>query len=190
MSAKTVLVTGCTSGLGKATALRLNKAGWRVLATARNDSDLKSLGEAGLIPIRLELTDPQSIREAIEEVKRVTGGHLHGLVNNAGYLLFGAVADLSPFALREQFEVNVFGTFELTRGLLPELRDQTGAIVFISSICGRFSFPFLGAYSASKYALEALVDALRRENAGNGLRVQIIEPSVFKTASSARTRAL
>ena len=183
-----VLVTGCSSGLGRATALHLHARGWRVHATARADDDLAVLMGLGLEPVKLELCSSASISAAVETVLGRTGGKLEGLVNNAGYSQLGAVEDLTRDELRAQFETNVFGTMELTNRVLPVLRAQrSGKVVFISSVCARVTVPYLGSYSASKAALEALVDALRLEMRGTGVGIHLVEPGIFNTGCYAAT---
>jgi len=185
---RNVLVTGCSSGLGRATALLLRERGWRVQATARADEDLAELTRLGLEAVALDLCSSASIAAAVDTVLRRTGGKLEGLVNNAGYSQLGAVEDVTRDELRAQFETNVFGTMELTGRLLPVLRAQrAGAVVFISSVCARVTVPYLGSYSASKAALEALVDALRLEMRGAGVGVHLVEPGIFNTGCYAAT---
>jgi NAD(P)-dependent dehydrogenase (short-subunit alcohol dehydrogenase family) len=179
---QTALVTGCSSGLGRATALRLQSSGWRVFASARNQADKDGLEGLGLEVVSLDLRDSDSVRHAAESVLERCNGRLTGLVNNAGFTQVGAVEDLSRAEIREQFETNVFGTIELTNALLPAFRRQgTGKVVFMSSVCGRFSIPYFGSYSASKFALEAFADALRRETRGSGIDIQLVEPGLFNT---------
>ena len=185
---RNVLVTGCSSGLGRATALFLHERGWRVHAAARAADDLAELERLGLEAVQLDLCSSASISEAVDAVLQRTGGRLEGLVNNAGYSQLGAVEDLTRDELRAQFETNVFGTIELTGRLLPVFRAQrAGTVVFISSVCARVAVPFLGSYSASKAALEALVDALRREIRGTGVGVHLVEPGIFNTGCYAAT---
>lgn len=179
---RTALVTGCSSGLGRVIALRLKARGWRVFATARSPADLAALGALGMEPVHLDLGESDTVRRAAEQVMDRCDGQLTALVNNAGYTRFGAVEDLTRSEIRAQFETNVFGTMELTGLLLPAFRRQAhGRIVFMSSVCGLFSIPYFGAYSASKFALEAFADALRRETRGTGIRVHVVEPGPFKT---------
>jgi NAD(P)-dependent dehydrogenase (short-subunit alcohol dehydrogenase family) len=187
-AARDVLVTGCSSGLGRATALFLRERGWRVHATARADDDLAELTRLGLEPVKLDLCSSASIAEAVDTVLQRTKGKLDAAVNNAGYSQLGAVEDLTRDELRAQFETNVFGTIELTGRVLPVFRAQrAGTVVFISSVCARVSVPYLGCYSASKAALEALVDALRLETRGSGIRVHVVEPGIFNTGCYAAT---
>lgn len=187
-SAQSVLVTGASSGLGQATAHRARDEGWRVFGTARAEADLARLAEEGLEPIPLELCDPRSVEAAVQTVLSQTDGHLDALVNNAGYSQIGAVEDVTRDELREQFETNVFGTMDLTNRLLPTFLERgAGTVVFISSVCARVPVPYLGSYSASKAALEALVDSLRRELRGSGVGLHLVEPGIFNTGCYART---
>ncbi len=182
MGNKTVLITGCSSGIGRATALGLKKRNWRVFATARKEKDVKELKKLGFESHLLDVLDSNSIKEAVDWLLAKTGGNLEALINNAGYGQGGAIEDLSREMLRQQFEVNVFGLQELTNRLIPIFRRQRrGRIVNISSVAGRLSLPYSGAYSASKYALEALSDALRNEVRSSGIRVSLIEPGVIRT---------
>ena len=174
---KTVLVTGCSSGIGAATAHYLRDHGWTVFPTARKDDDLNQLKADGFNPIRLDLTDSQSVREAVNSVKEQTEGQLGALVNNAGFAQAGVLEDVNRDALRAQFEVNVFGMQELTNQCIPLFRHQRyGRIVNVSSVLGRIVSPMVGSYCASKFAMEALSDTLRVELRGTGIAVSIIEP--------------
>ncbi len=182
MQSRTVLITGCSSGIGRAAALGLKKRNWRVFATARKKEDVRELKKLGFESHSLDVSDSKSIKEAVDWLLEETGGTLDALINNAGYGQSGAVEDLSREILRKQFEVNVFGLQELTNRLIPVFRRQRrGRIVNISSVSGRISLPYSGAYSASKYALEALSDALRNEVRSDGIRVSLIEPGVIRT---------
>lgn len=176
-SARNVLVTGCSGGIGLCVARGLRERGYRVLATARKAEDLERLRQEGLEGIPLDLDDSVSIQTAVREVLEKGGGRLYGLFNNAGWGQSGAVEDLSREVLRAQFETNVFGTVELTNRLIPTLRAQRqGRIINVSSVLGLVTLPYRGAYSATKFALEALTDSLRQELAGSGVRVSLIEP--------------
>jgi NAD(P)-dependent dehydrogenase (short-subunit alcohol dehydrogenase family) len=177
---RSVLITGCSSGIGAATATLLKAAGWQVFPTARRTKDLDALRDQGFEPIAMDLSDSVSIDRAVQAVLTLSGGRLDGLVNNAGYCQAGAMEDIDRDSLRRQFETNVFGVHQLTRALLPVFRDQGGGrIVNISSVLGRISTPMVGSYCASKYALEALSDALRVELSGTGIRVSLIEPGAI-----------
>jgi NAD(P)-dependent dehydrogenase (short-subunit alcohol dehydrogenase family) len=182
VGAKTVLITGCSSGIGLASARYLQARGWLVLPTARSSEDLEALRSGGFDPISLDLVDARSVAEAARMALEHGGGRLGGLVNNAGYAQFGAVEDLSREALRRQFETNVLGMQELTNLLIPAFRAQGfGRIVNVSSVYGRISAPLVGAYCASKYAMEALSDAMRIELRGSGVALSIIEPGPIVT---------
>jgi len=177
MDKKSVLITGCSSGIGLCAAERLAKRGFRVFATARQAKDVEMLAARGLESLQLDIADSASIQRAVDEVLHRTGGTLYALFNNAGYGQPGAVEDLRREVLREQFETNVFGTVELTNRLIPVMRAQGGGrIVINSSILGYIALPFRGAYNASKYALEGIADTLRLELRGSGIHVSLIEP--------------
>jgi NAD(P)-dependent dehydrogenase (short-subunit alcohol dehydrogenase family) len=176
------LVTGCSSGIGAATADALRRAGWQVFPTARKPADLDALRADGYDPVALDLADPASVDDAARDVLSRTGGALGALVNNAGYCQAGALEDVDRDSLRAQFETNVFGLHQLTRALLPVFRRQAcGRIANVSSVLGRSSVPMLGSYCASKFALEALSDALRIELRGSGVWVALIEPGAIVT---------
>jgi NAD(P)-dependent dehydrogenase (short-subunit alcohol dehydrogenase family) len=178
-----ILVTGASSGIGLASARLMKARGWRVLATARTPEALAMLeGEVGVEALRLDLSEPESIAACAEEALRRTEGRLYALFNNGAYGQVGAAEDLSADVLRRQLEVNVIGTHELTRHLLPAMRRRgEGRIVQCSSVLGFVSVPYRGAYCASKFALEALSDAMRHELAGTNIRVSIIEPGPIRT---------
>ena len=177
MNAKTILITGCSSGIGHCAARGLQARGWRVFASARQPEDLARLQAEGLEALALDLRDSDSIQKAALAVLERTGGRLDALFNNAGYGQPGAVEDVSRAALQEQFETNVFGTHELTNQFIPIMRRQGGGrILYTSSVLGLVAFPYRGAYVASKFALEGLADTLRLELAGTGIHVCLIEP--------------
>ncbi len=178
MSARAILITGCSSGIGLAAARTLKARGWRVLATARKEPDLARLeNEEGVEALPLELGDPNAIAACAEEALRRTDGRLYALFNNAGFGQVGAVEDVSAELLRRQLEINLVGVHELTRRILPAMRaNGRGRIVQCSSVLGLVSGPYRGAYCASKFALEALSDSLRLELRDTGIRVAIIEP--------------
>ena len=178
-----MLVTGCSSGIGEATARVLHNRGWRVIPTARKQGDLDQLREAGFEPVALDLAHADSVSDAVDAVLKISGGSLGGVVNNAAYAQPGAMEDLSRDLLRAQFEVNVFGTQELTNLLIPVFRKQGwGRIVYVSSVFGRMASPMVGAYCGTKYAIEAMADALRVELRGNGIGVSLIEPGAIVTS--------
>ncbi len=175
--AKTILITGCSSGIGLCCARGLRERGYRVFATARRPKDVESLRAEGFESFRLDLADSASIHQAADGVLEATGGQLYALFNNGAYGQAGALEDLSREALREQFETNLFGTHELTNRVIPAMRRQGyGRIVQNSSLLGFVALAYRGAYNASKYALEGLSDTLRLELAGSGVYVSLIEP--------------
>ena len=178
MEQRSILITGCSSGIGLASAREMKARGWRVFATARKPEDIKRLrDEIGVESLYLDYAEPASIAAAAEQVLAATGGTLSALFNNGAYGQPGAVEDLRPEVLRVQFEVNVFGWHDLTTRLIPTMRTQgEGRIVFCSSVLGLIAAPYRGAYCASKFAIEALADALRIELAPSGIKVILIEP--------------
>lgn len=182
---KSVLITGCSSGIGLATAELLRSSGWKVFPTARKLDDLDSLRQAGFEAVKLDVTSNKSIATAVEWVLVKNEGMLGAVVNNAGFGMPGAIQDLSRDAMRQQFEVNVFGLQELTNTLIPVFQKQgCGRIVNISSVVGRLSLPFMGIYSASKFALEAISDAQRVELSPDGISVSLVEPGPIRTKFS------
>jgi NAD(P)-dependent dehydrogenase (short-subunit alcohol dehydrogenase family) len=178
---KAVLITGCSSGIGHATALRLARAGWPVYATARRLQTLGELRDAGCKTLALDVTDEQSMQAAVEEVERAEGA-IGVLINNAGYSQSGAIETVPLQAVRRQFETNVFGLVRLTQLALPKMRAQGwGRIVNVGSMGGRLTFPGGGHYHATKHALEAISDALRFELRGFGVDVILLEPGLITT---------
>ncbi len=174
---KSILITGCSSGIGLCVARGLQTRGYRVFATARRQEDVEVLAGHGFESLQLDLNRQVSIQNALHEVLEKSGGRLFALFNNGAYGQPGAVEDLPTEALREQFETNLFGWHELTRQVIPVMRRQGyGRIIQNSSILGFVSFPFRGAYNASKYALEGLSDAMRLELRGSGIHISLIEP--------------
>ena len=182
---RSVVITGSSSGIGRATALLLDATGFRVFAGLRRDADADALrAEAGeaLTPIRLDVTDANSIADAAEEVRtQLDGSPLYGLVNNAGVTHTAPMEFVDTDALRAQFEVNVFGVAAVTRAFLPLVRPACGRVVNVSSGSGKITTPLQGPYCASKHALEAMSDALRMELRGAGVRVSVIEPGYIET---------
>jgi len=183
MSERTILITGCSSGIGLASARVMKRRGWRVLATARRADDLAMLeNEVGVEALPLELSDRDSIAGCAEAALSRTAGRLDVLFNNAAYGQVGAVEDLSAETLRRQIDVNLIGTHDLTRRIIPAMRRQgSGRIVQCSSVLGLVAAPYRAAYCASKFALEALSDGLRVELSGTGIHVSIIEPGPIRT---------
>lgn len=178
-----VLITGCSSGIGQATAVRLAGAGYTVYASARKLEDLETCRQAGCRCLTLDVTSEESMVEAVEAVE----GGVQVLVNNAGYSLSGALEELAMPALRRQFETNVFGLVRLTQLVLPGMREEGwGRVINISSMGGELTFPGGGAYHATKHAVEALSDALRFEVAGFGIRVVVVQPGLIFTEFSDR----
>jgi NAD(P)-dependent dehydrogenase (short-subunit alcohol dehydrogenase family) len=174
---RSVLITGCSSGIGLCTAEGLHRRGYRVFASARQAADVATLQDKGLESLQLDLADSASIRTAVNEILRRTGGKLYALFNNGAYGQPGAVEDLTRDVLRRQFETNFFGTFELTNLVIPIMRRQGyGRLLFNSSILGFAAMPYRGAYNASKFAMEGLCDTLRLELSGTGIHVALIEP--------------
>ena len=174
---KSILITGCSSGIGLCVARGLRARGWRVFATARQVADVERLRAEGLESLPLDLRDSGSIHVAVAAVLAQTGGRLDALFNNGAYGQAGAVEDLSRAALQEQFETNLFGTQELTNQVLPVMRRQGGGrILYNSSVLGLVALPYRGAYVASKFALEGLADTLRLELVGTGIHICLIEP--------------
>ena len=174
---KNILITGCSSGIGYATAVALKSRGYRVICTARKITDIQRLQQEGFECLSLDLTDSNSIHSAVAQLLTITDGQLYAVFNNAAYGQPGAVEDLSRDTLRTQFETNLFGTHELTNLLIPIMRRQGyGRIIYNSSILGFVAMKFRGAYNASKFALEGLADTLRLELKGSGIHVVLIEP--------------
>ena len=174
---KTILITGCSSGIGYCVASGLQKRGYRVFATARRAESVKQLNDEGFESLQLDLDDSQSIKQAVDEVLRRTDGRLYAVFNNGAFGLPGAVEDLSRDAIRAQFETNFFGWLELTNLLLPVMRKQGyGRIIKNSSVLGFVAMPFRGAYNSSKYAIEGLSDTLRLELKGTNIHVSLVEP--------------
>jgi NAD(P)-dependent dehydrogenase (short-subunit alcohol dehydrogenase family) len=177
-----VVVTGASTGIGEATARHLRSLGFDVFAGVRKDVDADRAREAGLHPLVLDVTDAASISRAREEVEGALDGNaLAGLVNNAGIAVSGPLEFLPVDELRRQLDVNVVGQVAVTQAFLPLLRRSGGRVVNISSIGGRVALPLLGPYAASKFALEAVSDSLRRELRPFGIEVVVIEPGGIKT---------
>ena len=177
MTQRTILITGCSSGIGYAAACALRDRGWRVYAACRQELDCGRLREEGFDSPRIDYADPDSIITALADVLEDTGGTLDAVFNNGAYAMPGAVEDLPTEALREIFEANFFGWHTLTRAVIPIMRAQGhGRIVQCSSVLGLVALPWRGAYSATKFALEGLTDTLRMEMRGTGVHPILIEP--------------
>ncbi|HEX5145701.1 MAG TPA: oxidoreductase [Conexibacter sp.] len=178
---KAVLITGCSSGIGQATARRLAAGGWTVYATARRPESIAELEAAGCRTLALDVTDEDSMAAAVRTVEQ-THGAVGVLINNAGYSQSGAIETVPLDAARRQFETNVFGLARLTQLVLPKMRDQRwGKIVNLGSMGGKLVFPGGGWYHATKHALEAISDALRFEVRGFGIDVILLEPGLITT---------
>jgi NAD(P)-dependent dehydrogenase (short-subunit alcohol dehydrogenase family) len=190
--AKTVLITGASSGIGRATAEAFLDDDWRVWATARDVEDVADLAEAGCDTAELDVTEPKQCEQVVEEVVD-EAGRIDCLVNNAGYAQFGAVEDISTGDLASvggQFDVNLYGPHRLIRQVMPHMRARgNGTIVNVSSVSGRLALPGQGGYAASKFALEALSDSLRVEAAEHGVEVVVVEPGPVETEFYDRAEA-
>ena len=190
---KTILITGATSGIGRAAALHFAAAGHRVIATGRNPAALAILadepGGEDLIPLRLDVTDQASIDAARAQVEMRLGGQpIDVLINNPGYGLAAPITELDPADLRHQLETNVVGLVAVTRAFVPAMQAaRAGTVINVSSIAGRIAFPLFGPYTASKHAVEAISDALRIELRPFGVRVVVIEPGPIHTGFAETT---
>lgn len=188
---KSILITGCSSGIGYASAKILSERGYRVFASARKTEDVDKLRSEGLDAIVLDLANSDSIQQAFQYVLKQTGGQLYALFNNGAYGQPGAVEDLHREALKEQFETNLFGTVELTNLVIPIMRQQGyGRIIQCSSVLGFVSLKYRGAYNASKYALEGINDTLRQELFGSNITVSSIQPGPINTRFRANAMAM
>lgn len=187
---RSVVITGASSGIGEACALRLAARGWRVFGGVRRPEDGERLRAAGVVPLELDVTDADQIAVAAAAV----GAELHGLVDNAGVALSSPLELVPLDELRLQLEVNLVGQVAVTQGFLPALRTSRGRIVIMGSIAGRSALPFLGPYAASKFALEAIADSLRVELRPWRIGVSIVEPGTIRTPiwakGAARAEAL
>jgi len=182
MHATSVLITGCSSGIGEATAILLKNNGYRVFATARKEKDVSRLKEMGFEAFYLDVTQHESIHKVIDEILILTKGTLDIVFNNAGYGQPGAVEDISTTTLKEQFETNVFGLHELTQAVIPIMRKQGhGKIIQHSSVLGLIALRYRGAYNASKYAIEGLTDTLRLELEGSNIFVSLLNTGPIKS---------
>jgi len=179
---KSILITGCSSGIGLCAAHSLKQRGYQVFASARHPADVTRLSEEGFNALQLDLDDPASIEAAVTQVLEQTGGRLYALFNNGAYGQPGAVEDLSRETLRAQFETNLFGWHDLTRRIIPVMRQQgEGRIIKNSSVLGFVAMAYRGAYNASKFALEGLTDTLRLELKGSGIHISLIQPGPIES---------
>ena len=180
-ASKAVLITGCSTGIGRATALRLASRGHNVYASARKLDAIRDLADAGCKIVALDVCDEASMRAAVEGIEAAEGA-VGALVNNAGYGQAGSIEEVSMDAVRSQFETNFFGLVHLTKLVLPRMRSQRwGRIVNVSSMGGKVVLPGFGIYHGTKFAVEAISDALRWEVRNFGIRVSVIEPGAIKT---------
>lgn len=187
---KSILITGCSTGIGLCVAQALQQRGYRVFATARKEADVKKLIALGLESVQLDLDNSASIKSAFNTIIEKTDGTLDALFNNGAYGQAGAIEDLSRDVLRQQFETNVFGWHELTNLALPVMLKQGyGRIIQHSSVLGFVALKFRGAYTASKYAIEGLSDTLRQELIGTNIYIALIEPGPIKSQFRANSFA-
>ncbi|MGY6277451.1 SDR family oxidoreductase [Methylomonas sp. MgM2] len=190
-NSKTILITGCSSGIGYVTAGVLRKRGHRVICSARDADDVSRLIAEGFECLQLNLADSGSIQRAVNDLISMTDGKIDALFNNGAFGQPGAVEDLSRAVLRNQFETNFFGTHELTNLLIPLMREQGhGRIIYNSSVLGFVAMKFRGAYNASKFALEGLADTLRLELRGSGIHVSVIQPGPIESRFRANAFAM
>ncbi|ACE83547.1 SDR family oxidoreductase [Cellvibrio japonicus] len=179
---KSILMTGCSTGIGYYAAQQLRARGYQVIASCRQLHDVERLRSEGFLSVHLDLNDSSSIHSAVQETLTLTGGNLFALFNNGAYGQPGAIEDLSRDSLRRQFETNVFGWVELTNLLLPVMLKQgNGRIIQNSSVLGIAAMPLRGAYNASKYAIEGITDTLRLELMGSGVHISLIEPGPIRS---------
>jgi len=191
MESKSVLITGCSTGIGSCLAHGLRERGYRVFASARKETDVATLSAAGFTSLPLDLDSSGSIRAAVETVLDRTQGRLYALINNGAYGQPGAVEDLSRAVLRAQFETNLFGTQELTNLVIPAMRAQgEGRIIQMSSMLGIVCLAYRGAYNATKFALEALSDTMRLELRDTDIHVSLIEPGPIESRFRANAYAV
>ncbi|MFL2790823.1 MAG: SDR family NAD(P)-dependent oxidoreductase [Paracoccaceae bacterium] len=179
---KNIVITGCSSGIGRDAAITLASKGWRVLATCRSESDCKYFEKIGIESFPLDLSDENSISSAVEIIAEKTSGMLDAIFNNGAFAIPGAIEDLPRSAMREIFEVNVFGQFDLINRCLPlMLNTKDPRIINCSSVLGFIALPYRGVYSATKFALEALTDAMRRENYNVPIKIILLQPGPINT---------
>ncbi len=177
-----ILITGCSSGIGHHAAHSLQQRGYQVIASARTQTDVNKLRDEGLTCLQLDLNDEHSIQNAVAETLNITDGKLFALFNNGAYGQPGAVEDLDRQTLRTQLETNLLGWHDLTRQIIPQMRKNgRGRIIQNSSVLGFAAMPYRGAYNCSKFALEGLTDTLRLELAGSGIHISLIEPGPIRS---------
>lgn len=182
MNTKSVLITGCSSGIGYDAAHTLNKRGWRVFATCRAQADCDRLAAEGLETFTLDYADDNSVKDGAQTALELTDGKLYALFNNGAYAIPGAVEDLPRDALRAIYETNFFGQFDLINRLMPTMKqNQRGRIVNCSSVLGFTALRFRGAYNSTKFAMEGLTDTLRVENLNSQIKISLIEPGPIET---------
>ena len=187
MTTRTILITGCSSGIGYTCAIGMQQRGWQVIATARSAQDIAMLEAKGLHALALDYTDAASIAACADQTLKLADNKLDAVFNNGAYGQPGLVEDLSVEVLRDQFEANFFGWHDLTTRLIPAMRDRgSGRIVQCSSVLGIIAAPYRGAYNASKFALEGLTDTMRLELHGSGIRVSAIQPGPIRSRFTQR----
>ena len=188
---KTIFITGCSTGIGYTTANALKQRGHRVICSARKESDVQRLIQSGFECLQLDLSNSESIHQAVGKLSQMTDGKIDALFNNGAFGQPGAVEDLTREVLREQFETNFFGTHELTNLIIPFMRQHGhGRIIYNSSVLGFVAMKFRGAYNASKFALEGLADTLRLELRGSGIHIILIEPGPIESHFRANAFAM
>ena len=182
MKTKNILITGCSSGIGKNVAITLHNKGWRVFATCRSKTDCTFFTKLGIESFPLDLLKEESINCAVNLVKQKTKSQLDVLFNNGAYAIPGAIQDIPRSAMREIFEVNVFGQIDLINRCIPLMMNSDyPKVINCSSVLGFISLPYRGLYSATKYSIEALTDALRRENYDSKIKFVLIQPGPINT---------
>jgi NAD(P)-dependent dehydrogenase (short-subunit alcohol dehydrogenase family) len=174
---QSVLITGASTGIGRATAERLAEAGWMVFAGMRDVADVP----AGAQAVELDVTSTESVESAVAEIARTTGGTLDAVVNNAGIPVVGAIETIRSDDFRRIVDTNLIGHFEVTKAVLPMIRKAKGRIIFVTSLGGRVAFPYAGAYHATKFGMEGLADSLRAEMSSLGVDVIVVEPGTMRT---------
>lgn len=179
---RSILITGCSSGIGRDAALALAERGWQVVASVRRPEDMESLEAEGLHSVHLDYENPETIASGFDQALEITGGTLDALYNNGAYAIPGALEDLPPDAFRAIMDANLIGWHDLTRRVIPVMRRQgSGRIVLCSSVLGMVAAPWRGAYVATKFALEGYADVLRMEMADTPIRVVLIQPGPIET---------